>query len=77
MTNTTDSPQRSATPSSTSGGLLDVPQAADYLNITEHFVRRLIRERRIDFVKIGRLVRLRRCDLDSYLSSRLVRSVPR
>ena len=70
-------PRRSATPVSSSGDFLTVEQAADYLNITEHFVRRLIRERRIPFLKVGRLVRLRRTDIDEYLASRLVPAVRR
>jgi hypothetical protein len=37
------STRRSATPMTSSGDLFTVEQAADYLNITEHFVRRLIR----------------------------------
>jgi excisionase family DNA binding protein len=69
--------RRSATPATTSGDLLTVEQAADYLNITDHFVRRLIRERRIPFLKVGRLVRLRRTDIDEYLASRLVPAVRR
>ena len=64
MTIPEGSSRRSATPVSSSGDLLTVEQAADYLNITEHFVRRLIRERRIPFLKVGRLVRLRRTDID-------------
>ncbi|MDO9486646.1 MAG: helix-turn-helix domain-containing protein [Actinomycetota bacterium] len=71
------SPRRSATPPTSSGDLLTVEQAADYLNITEHFVRRLIRERRIPFLKVGRLVRLRRSDIDAYLAGRLVPAVRR
>ncbi|MGL5824394.1 MAG: helix-turn-helix domain-containing protein [Nocardioides sp.] len=77
MTIPEGSSRRSATPVSSSGDLLTVEQAADYLNITEHFVRRLIRERRIPFLKVGRLVRLRRTDIDEYLASRLVPAVRR
>ncbi|MBK9740380.1 MAG: helix-turn-helix domain-containing protein [Actinobacteria bacterium] len=77
MTILEGSSRRSATPVSSSGDLLTVEQAADYLNITEHFVRRLIRERRIPFLKVGRLVRLRRTDIDEYLASRLVPAVRR
>lgn len=69
--------RRSATPKSSSGEYLTVEQAAEYLNITDHFVRRLIRERRIPFVKVGRLVRLRRTDIDDYLAGRLVPAVRR
>ncbi len=77
MTILEGSSRRSATPVSSSGDFLTVEQAADYLNITEHFVRRLIRERRIPFLKVGRLVRLRRTDIDEYLASRLVPAVRR
>jgi len=77
MTILESSPRRSATPQTSSGDLLTVDQAADYLNITEHFVRRLIRERRIPFLKVGRLVRLRRSDIDAYLAGRLVPAVRR
>jgi excisionase family DNA binding protein len=77
MTVTGDSPRRSATPSSSSGDLLTVEQAADYLNITDHFVRRLIRERRIPFLKVGRLVRLRRTDIEAYLAECAVPAVRR
>jgi excisionase family DNA binding protein len=68
---------RSATPKTSSGEYLTVEQAAEYLNITDHFVRRLIRERRIPFVKVGRLVRLRRTDIDDYLAGRLIPAVRR
>lgn len=69
--------RRSATPSSSSGELLTVEQAADYLNITDHFVRRLIRERRIPFLKVGRLVRFRRADIEAYLRECAVPAVRR
>lgn len=69
--------RRSATPPSTSGDLLTVEQAADLLNITDHFVRRLIRERRIPFLKVGRLVRFRRADIEAYLVQCAVPAVRR
>lgn len=68
---------RSATPKASTGEYLTVEQAAEYLNITDYFVRRLIRERRIPFVKVGRLVRLRRTDIDDYLAGRHVPAVRR
>ena len=77
MTIQEGSTRRSATPVNSSGDLLTVEQAADYLNITEHFVRRLIRERRIPFLKVGRLVRLRRADIDAYLAGCAVPAVRR
>lgn len=69
--------RRSATPVTTSGDLLTVEQAADYLNITDHFVRRLIRERRIPFLKVGRLVRFRRADIEAYLAACSVPAIRR
>lgn len=77
MTVLHDTPRRSATPATTSGDLLTVEQAADYLNITTHFTRRLIRERRIPFLKVGRLIRFRRADLDAYLTACAVPTVQR
>ncbi|GLW96459.1 helix-turn-helix domain-containing protein [Microtetraspora sp. NBRC 16547] len=38
--------------------LLTVSEAADRLNTSVRFVRRLIAERRIEFVKVGRHVRI-------------------
>jgi excisionase family DNA binding protein len=48
------------TPSSdtASGRLLTVRQVAEILGTTERFPRRLIAERRIEFVRIGRHVRI-------------------
>lgn len=77
MTNLEGATRRSATPVTSSGDLLTVEQAADYLNITDHFVRRLIRERRIPFLKVGRLVRLRRTDIEAYLAECAVPAVRR
>ena len=77
MTIQEGSTRRSATPVNSSGDLLTVEQAADYLNFTEHFVRRLIRERRIPFLKVGRLVRLRRAKIDAYLAGCAVPAVRR
>ena len=48
---------------------LTVPEAAQYLNTTVRFVRRLIDERRIAFHRLGRHVRLATDDLDSFIAS--------
>jgi excisionase family DNA binding protein len=48
---------------------LNVQEAADYLNTSVRFVRRLIEERRIAFHKIGRHVRLRQADLEAYVNA--------
>jgi excisionase family DNA binding protein len=48
---------------------LTVPEAAQYLNTTNRFVRRLIEERRIPFHRLGRHVRLAKADLDSFIAA--------
>jgi excisionase family DNA binding protein len=48
---------------------LTVPEAAQHLNTTVRFVRRLIEERRIAFHRLGRHVRLARTDLDAFIAA--------
>ena len=47
--------------------LLTVEDAADRLGTSVRFVRRLIFERRIAFVKMGCHVRIATADLDAYI----------
>ena len=47
--------------------LLTVEEAAERLGTSTRFVRRLIFERRITFVKVGRHVRIASTDLDAYI----------
>jgi excisionase family DNA binding protein len=49
--------------------LLTVDQAAERLGTSERFVRRLIFERRIAFVKVGRHVRIASGDLDAFIAA--------
>ena len=49
--------------------LLTVEQAADRLGTSTRFIRRLIFERRIAFVKVGRHVRIAPADLDAYIAA--------
>lgn len=51
------------------GNYLTVQEAADYLNTSVRFVRRLIEERRIAFHKVGRHVRLSVADLEAYVNA--------
>jgi excisionase family DNA binding protein len=48
---------------------LTVPDAADYLNTSERFIRRLIAERRVAFHKLGKHVRFAVSDLDAYVAA--------
>jgi excisionase family DNA binding protein len=56
---------------------LTVPQAAEYLNTSERFVRHLISERRVAFHHVGRHVRLTIADLDAFVTSGRVEPVTR
>lgn len=49
--------------------LLDVDQAAEHLAVTPRFVRTLVAERRVPFLKIGKFVRFDADDLDAWLDS--------
>jgi excisionase family DNA binding protein len=49
--------------------LLTVEQAAECLGTSERFVRRLIAERRIAYVKVGRHVRIPETDLASFVTT--------
>ncbi len=54
--------------------LLTVAQAGEYLGTGERFVRRLITERRISYVKVGKYVRLERSTLDALVDAGRVHS---
>jgi excisionase family DNA binding protein len=56
---------------------LTVPQAADYLNTSERFIRRLIAERRVAFHRVGRHVRFTPADLDAFVESGRVEPITR
>ena len=48
--------------------LLTVDEAAERLGTSTRFVRRLIFERRIAFVKVGRHVRITTADLNAFIA---------
>jgi len=52
--------------------LLTIPEAAAALRLKPSTIRSWILDRRIPFCKIGRLVRIRRCDIDALLEHSLV-----
>jgi excisionase family DNA binding protein len=49
--------------------LLTVEEAADRLGTSTRFVRRLVFERRIAFVKVGRHLRIAPADLDAFIAA--------
>ena len=59
------------------GRLLAVDQAAELLGTGERFVRRLIAERRITYVHVGRHVRIPESAIEDYISARTVQPLAR
>jgi excisionase family DNA binding protein len=55
--------------------LLTYAQAAEVLNTTPRFPRRLVEERRIRFVKVGRFVRIPESALHEFIAAGLVEPV--
>ena len=49
--------------------LLTVEEAADRLGTSVRFIRRLIAERRIAYVRVGRHVRITEADLASFVAA--------
>lgn len=49
--------------------LLSVEHAAERLGTSVRFVRRLVFERRIAFVKVGRHVRITTADLEAFIAA--------
>ena len=57
----------------TAGRLLTVEAAAELMSTSPRFVRRLIAERRIEFVKLGRHVRISESALNDFIKSGVVK----
>jgi excisionase family DNA binding protein len=55
--------------------LLTVSEAADILRTSERFPRRLIEERRIGFVRVGRHVRIPESALREFIAAGLVEPI--
>jgi excisionase family DNA binding protein len=56
--------------------LLTVEEAAERLGTSTRFVRRLVAERRIAYVKVGRHVRLDPTDVEAFIAARRVEVRP-
>lgn len=56
------------------GELLNVEQAADFIGVTSHTldVWRCTKRHTIPYLKVGRLVKYRRSDLEAWLISRTI-----
>lgn len=53
----------------TKPNLLDVAGAADYMNISVRQVRRMIEQRTVPVIKIGKHCRIAQADIDAYLQA--------
>jgi excisionase family DNA binding protein len=62
---------------SETGKLYTVAQAAERLNTSVRFVRRLIADRRIAFVRLGRHVRLAEEDIAAFIEAGRVKPINR
>jgi len=52
--------------------LLDIDGAADYLNVSPRYIRRLIAQRRINYLKIGKFVRFDQAEIDEWIQQQRV-----
>ena len=52
--------------------LIDIPELAARLAVSERFVRRLIAERRVPFFKVGKFIRFDSNDIDRWIETRRV-----
>ena len=64
-------------PSATAEHYLSIPEVAERLGTSERFPRRLIEERRIEFKRFGRHVRIAESVLTAYIESCTVAPVRR
>jgi excisionase family DNA binding protein len=55
--------------------LIDIARAAERLGVTVRYVRRLVAERRIPYVKLGHLVRFDPIELEAWIDAARVRQV--
>ena len=56
--------------------LLDVHQAAARLGTSVRFIRRLVAERRIPYVKLGAHVRIDARDIDAFIEAGRIAALP-
>ena len=48
-------------------GLIDIATVAERLGVKVRYVRRLVAERRIEYVKVGRLIRFDPAEVDAWI----------
>lgn len=58
------------------GGLLTIAEAASLLRLKPSTMRAWILRRKLAYCKVGRLVRIRRADVDALIASSVVPALP-
>ena len=58
----------------TKGQLLTIDQAAERLNVSTRFVRRLVDERRVPYLKIGKFIRFAEDELNAWIEAQRIDS---
>jgi len=56
--------------------LLCISQAAEYLNISRHTLYTMVSQRRIPYVKVGRLTKFDKAKLDDWIKQNSVMPMP-
>lgn len=56
--------------------MLDIQEVATYTGLSVHTVYAMVNQRRIPFVKLGRLVKFDRCKIDKWIEQNSVMPMP-
>lgn len=54
-----------------SDGTMNVTEVAEFLHVHVNTVRRLYREDRLPYIRIGRVIRFRRADIEAWLTTKV------
>ena len=55
--------------------LFEIDQAAEYLNVSVRMIRRMVEEKRVAYIKIGKLIRIDKRDIDAYLAAQRIEAL--
>ena len=55
--------------------LFEIDQAAEYLNVSVRMIQRMVQEKRVAYIKIGKLIRIDKRDIDAYLAAQRIEAL--
>ena len=55
--------------------LFEIDQAAEYLNVSVRMIQRMVQEKRVAYIKIGKLIRIDKRDIDAYLTAQRIEAL--